>query len=128
MKKIVLTALAVVFSVILAACDNPAEGSGDDNTETTENINFGKITRTSTQEEITNTLRSSLELLQAQTQNIIDKMTAYQTSLQAQAKGKYGGAQDILLGKSIVVKSVITLEGRILSAQQNRFTPQGWKT
>jgi predicted small secreted protein len=127
MKKIVLTALAVVFSVIFAACDNPADGNGNDHTETTENINFGKITATSTQEEVTNIIKLSLELLQSQTQNIINKLTEYQTSLQAQLQGKRPGtiSYDILLDKINAVKSIINLEGQIKSAQQNRFTPAG---
>jgi hypothetical protein len=124
MYKHILTALAVVCGIMLAACGNPAGGGENNGDDDPTNINFGKITATSTQEEVTNTIKLSLELLQSQTQNIINKLTEYQTSLQAQLQGKQPGTipYDILLDKINVVKNVINYENQIKTAQQDRST------
>jgi hypothetical protein len=52
MYKHVLTALAVVCGIILAVCGNPAGGGENNGDDDITNINFGKITATSTQEEV----------------------------------------------------------------------------
>jgi hypothetical protein len=140
MKKIhkhILTVLALVCGVIFAACGNPTgdngnnNGNGDNNGNgnngTTENINFGDITATSTQEEVTNTIKLSLELLQSQTQNIINKLTEHKTGLQTQLSGLTPGSTryDEIMLQINAVASMIISEQRIAGAQQSRYTEQG---
>jgi hypothetical protein len=92
----------------------------------TTNINFGDITATSTQEEVTNTIKLSLELLQSQTQNIINKMNEYKASLQAQlVPGISEIKYDEILAKINVITNIINYENQIKSAQQNRSTGAG---
>jgi hypothetical protein len=99
-------------------------GTGDNGTTT--NINFGDITATSTQEEVTNTIKLSLELLQSQTQNIINKMTEYKTSLQAQlVPGMPMIQADVIIARINVVTNIIDYENQIKNAQQNRNTGTG---
>jgi hypothetical protein len=124
--------LAAAGTLGLTSCaptvgSDPSNGNGGGNNGTTTNINFGKITATSTQEEVTNTLKLSLELLQSQTQNIINKMTEYQTSLQAQLANARPGSPtyDKILDKINIVADIINYENQIKSAQQNRNTETG---
>jgi hypothetical protein len=129
MKKInrkFLAALTLVFGMIFAACDSPTNGAESNDNGDTTNINFGDITATSTQEEVTNTIKLSLELLQSQTQNIINKMTEYKTELQ-QKLDTAGPLTDIdaLLNKIEVITNIINYENQIKSAQQNRNTSTG---
>jgi hypothetical protein len=94
------------------------------------NITFGEITDSSSQDHVTGTIRTSLELLQAQTQNILNTMTEYKAELQQtlQQQLTVGISQaeyDALFNKIDVVTNIIDYENQIKSAQQNRNTVTG---
>jgi hypothetical protein len=131
MYKKVLTALAVVCGIMLAACGNPA-GGGENNgngatmDSVTGNITFGAITNSSSQEQVTGTIEASLELLQSQTQNIINKLTEYKTNLQEKlAAAATDIRRDEIMLEINAVTNIITNEKSIASAQQDRYTEQG---
>jgi hypothetical protein len=127
--KIAMAAAAALMAwgLVAAGCAmDDGEPGGNSGTADVVNITFGEISASSTQEQVTGTIRSSLELLQAQTQNIINKLTEYKATLQQ----KYNSTQitverDKILAKIDVVTNMIEYENKIKSAQQNRNTGTG---
>jgi hypothetical protein len=121
--------IAAMFTA--AGCDTGGGGGGNGGNGgngggNTVNITFGDISDASTQEQVTRTIRSSVELLQAQTQNIINKLEEYEEALRQELNAAWdlGDMQqnDAILTRIRVVTSIIEYEGQIKSAQQSRYT------
>jgi hypothetical protein len=91
------------------------------------NITFGEITGSSSQDHVTGTIKTSLERLQAQTQNIINKMTEYKEEQQQQLVGfvldkEYNEIQ----AKIKAATNILDYENQIKTDQQFRLTETGF--
>jgi hypothetical protein len=127
--KIAMAAAAALMAwgLVAAGCAmDDGEPGGNNGTADVVDITFGEISASSTQEQVSRTIRSSLELLQAQTQNIINKLTEYKATLQKELEEAKTGAQfSEILAKINVITEMIEYENKIKSAQQDRRTPMG---
>jgi hypothetical protein len=116
--------------LIAARCDTGTGGgggNGGNDGANTVNITFGDISGASTQEQVTRTIRSSVELLQAQTQNIINKLTEYRGTLRQELTALATSGDDLqqeskIIDKIDVITRIIEYEDQIKSAQQSRYT------
>jgi hypothetical protein len=89
-------------------------------------ITFGEITGSSSQDQVTGTISTSLERLQAQTQNVINKMTEYKAELQQRLAGFTTEREgNKIIAKITAVTNIIDYENQIKTAQQNRNTGTG---
>jgi hypothetical protein len=132
-NKITMLLLAALMAGALAAAgckmddDEPGANKGADIVD----INFSDISATATQEQVTGTIKSSLELLQAQTQNIINKLTEYEATLRQELQALMEPGigtpkqRNEIIAKINVVENIIDYENQIKSAQQDQSTETG---
>jgi hypothetical protein len=122
---------AITAATLLGGCqqttDPDTTGIPGGNLSDAGDINFSDINANATQEQVTGIIKSSLELLQAQTQNIINKLTETKTGLQQQLAAATPGTAnyDSILLRINNITTVIDYENIIMTAQKNRYTEEG---